>query len=258
MRPESTAVVTGGARGIGQSICVELASRGASVVVADLDSEEMAETAELVEATGQRCDCVETDVAATQSIRETVDRVLDDFGSIEYLVNNAGIAGPTAPCEDISTDEWEQTLAVNLTGPFQMCRAVLPHMRAESFGRIVNIASVTGKRPLPNRTPYATSKMGVIGFTRTLAAEVGDANINVNAVCPGSVDGPRIREVFERQAAETGRSYETVRGEVEREAARGELVDREDVAGLVGYLCSEQAERITGQDINVSAGKVMY
>ena len=254
MRPESTAVVTGGARGIGQSICVELASRGASVVVADLDSGEMAETKELVEATGQRCELVETDVADTRSIRETVEWVLDEFGSIEYLVNNAGIAGPTAPCEDVSTDEWEQTLAVNLTGPFQMCRAVLPHMRAESFGRIVNIASVTGKRPLPNRTPYATSKMGVIGFTRTLAAEVGDANINVNAVCPGSVDGPRIREVFERQAGETDRSYEEVRGEVEREAARGELVDREDVAGLVGYLCSEQSERITGQDINVSAG----
>jgi NAD(P)-dependent dehydrogenase (short-subunit alcohol dehydrogenase family) len=117
---------------------------------------------------------------------------------------------------------------------------------------------VTGKRPLPNRTPYATSKMGVIGFTRTLAAEVGEENINVNAVCPGSVDGPRIKKVFERQAAETGQSYEKVRANVEREAARRELVQREDVADLVGYLCSEQSERITGQDINVSAGKVMY
>ncbi|MDS0281927.1 SDR family NAD(P)-dependent oxidoreductase [Haloarcula onubensis] len=258
MRPDSTAIVTGGARGIGQSICVELARRGARVVVADLDSEEMAETAELVEETGQRCEVLETNVASSESVQETVEWVLEEFGSIECLVNNAGIAGPTAPCEGVSTEEWEQTLAVNLKGPFQMCREVIPHMRAASFGRIVNIASVTGKRPLPNRTPYATSKMGVIGFTRTLAAEVGDANINVNAVCPGSVDGPRIRRVFERQAEETGQTYEEVRGEVEREAARGELVDREDVADLVGYLCSEQAERITGQDINVSAGKVMY
>ena len=258
MRPESTAIVTGGARGIGQSICVTLAQHGADVVVADLDSEEMAETKELVAETGQRCECVETDVAASQSVRETVEWVLDEFDSIEYLVNNAGIAGPTAPCEAVSTDEWEQTLAVNLKGPFQMCREVLPHMRAQSFGRIVNIASVTGKRPLPNRTPYATSKMGVIGLTRTLAAEVGDANINVNAVCPGSVDGPRIQRVFERQADETGRTYDEVRRDVENEAARGELVASEDVADLVGFLCSEQANRITGQDINVSAGKVMY
>jgi NAD(P)-dependent dehydrogenase (short-subunit alcohol dehydrogenase family) len=258
MRSESTAIVTGGARGIGQSICIELARRGASVVVADLDSEEMAETKELVEETGQRCELVETDVASSQSVQETVGWVLEEFGSIEYLVNNAGIAGPTAPCEEVSAEDWEQTLAVNLKGPFQMCREVLPHMKSESFGRIVNIASVTGKRPLPNRTPYATSKMGVIGFTRTLAAEVGEENINVNAVCPGSVDGPRITKVFERQAEETGQSYEEVRGNVEREAARGELVQREDVADLVGYLCSEKSERITGQDINVSAGKVMY
>lgn len=258
MRPESTAIVTGGARGIGQSICIELARQGASIVVADLNSEEMAETKELVEETGQRCDLVETDVASNQSVQETVEWVLGEFGSIEYLVNNAGIAGPTAPCEEVSVEEWEQTIGVNLKGPFQMCREVLPHMKEQSFGRIVNIASVTGKRPLPNRTPYATSKMGVIGFTRTLADEVGDANINVNAVCPGSVDGPRIRGVFERQAAETGQSYEEVRSDVEREAARGELVNREDVANLVSYLCSEQSEQITGQDINVSAGKVMY
>ena len=258
MRSESTAIVTGGARGIGQSICIELARRGASVVVADIDSEEMSETKELVEETGQRCDLLETDVTSSQSVQETVEWVLDEFGSIECLVNNAGIAGPTVPCEEVTAEDWEETLAVNLKGPFQMCREVLPHMKAKSFGRIVNIASVTGKRPLPNRTPYATSKMGVIGFTRTLAAEVGDANINVNAVCPGSVDGPRIRRVFERQADETGQSYEEIRSNVEREAARGELVQREDVANLVGYLCSEQSERITGQDINVSAGKVMY
>jgi len=258
MRSESTAIVTGGARGIGQSICIELARRGASVVVADIDSEEMSETKELVEETGQRCDLLETDVTSSQSVQETVEWVLDEFGSIECLINNAGIAGPTVPCEEVTAEDWEETLAVNLKGPFQMCREVLPHMKAKSFGRIVNIASVTGKRPLPNRTPYATSKMGVIGFTRTLAAEVGDANINVNAVCPGSVDGPRIRRVFERQADETGQSYEEIRSNVEREAARGELVQREDVANLVGYLCSEQSERITGQDINVSAGKVMY
>jgi NAD(P)-dependent dehydrogenase (short-subunit alcohol dehydrogenase family) len=131
-------------------------------------------------------------------------------------------------------------------------------MKDAGYGRIVNIASVTGKRPLVNRTPYATSKMGLIGFTRTLAAEVGDHNINVNAVCPGSVDGPRIDSVFRKQAATTEQSYEEVRGEVLAESPRNELVERRNVAELVAFLCSDHSEQITGQDINVSAGKVMY
>jgi len=255
---DSTAIVTGGGRGIGQAICVELAGHGFDVVIADIDEEAMDETAAQVEAEGQTGYPIYTDLGDEESIESTIDTVVEEFGSIEVLVNNAGIAGPTSPCEEVATDEWQQTVAVNLTGPFTTCRAVLPHMKDAGYGRIVNIASVTGKRPLVNRTPYATTKMGLIGFTRTLAAEVGAQDINVNAVCPGSVDGPRIRGVFERQAEATGQTYEEVRADVEAESARRELVQREDVADLVAFLCSDQATRITGQDINVSAGKVMY
>ena len=131
-------------------------------------------------------------------------------------------------------------------------------MKRESYGRIVNIASVTGKRPLTQRTPYAASKMGLIGFTRTLAAEVGNQDINVNAICPGSVDGPRIQQVFEQKAEATGRSYEAVRSAAEGQSPRQELVNRKDVANVVAFLCSSDADQMTGQDINVSAGKVMY
>jgi len=255
---DSTAIVTGGGRGIGQAICGELASAGYDIVVADIDEDAMDGTVELVEAEGQTARSWYTDLGDEASIESTVEEALDAFGSIEALVNNAGIAGPTTPCEDVETAEWAQTVAVNLTGPFTLCRAVLPHMKDSGYGRIVNISSVTGKRPLVNRTPYATTKMGLIGFTRTLAAEVGAFDINVNAVCPGSVDGERIRRVFEKQAEATGRTYDEVRGEVENESARDELVQHEDVAELVAFLCSENATRITGQDINVSAGKVMY
>ena len=258
MVTDSTAVVTGGGRGIGQAICVRLAQDGADVVVADLDEAEMEETRRLVEAEGRRALTVETDVSELASVRETVDRTLDEFGSIEILVNNAGIAGPTNPCEEIEQEEWNATMDVNLRGPFFTCREVLPVMKDREYGRIVNIASVTGKKPLLNRTPYATTKMGLIGFTRTLAHEVGEYDINVNAICPGSVDGPRIRGVFEERAEATGRTYEEVRAEVEKKSPRGELVEREDVANAAAYLCSEDATRITGQDINVSAGKVMY
>jgi NAD(P)-dependent dehydrogenase (short-subunit alcohol dehydrogenase family) len=231
-------LVTGGGRGIGQAICVELARRGADIFIADLNADEMQETVELVEAEGGSARARETDVTDFKSVESTVEIALEEFDSVDWLVNNAGIAGPTAPCEAIDSDEWDATLDVNLRGAFYTCRTLIPSMKAQSYGRIVNIASVTGKRPLTQRTPYAAAKMGLIGFTRTLAAEVGDHDINVNAICPGSVDGARIRRVFEEKAEATGRS--------------------EDVANTVAFLCSSDADRMTGQDLNVSAGKVMY
>lgn len=258
MQDSDTAVVTGGGRGIGRAICEELASRGLDIVVADIDTEGMRETVASVESLGQDTLTVETDVSDIDSVRDCADQALARFGSVEVLVNNAGIAGPTAACERVEPGEWDRTLAVNVRGGFFMCREFLPAMKDAGYGRIVNIASVTGKKPLVNRTPYATSKMAVIGFTRTLAAEMGAYDINVNAVCPGSVDGPRIRRVFEQQAEATGRSYEEVKGDVKAESPRGELVDKHTVANTVAYLCSEDARQVTGQDVNVSAGKVMY
>ncbi|WP_310928785.1 SDR family NAD(P)-dependent oxidoreductase [Halogeometricum luteum] len=258
MQEDSTALVTGGGRGIGQAICVELARRGADIVVADLNPNEMQETVDLVDTENQRACAVETNVTDLESVESTVETALEEFGSVEYLVNNAGIAGPTALCESIDSKEWDDTLDVNLRGAFYTCRTLLPSMKARSYGRIVNVASVTGKRPLTQRTPYAASKMGLIGFTRTLAAEVGDHDINVNAICPGSVDGPRIQRVFEEKAEATGRSYGAVRSDAESQSPRNELVNREDVANTVAFLCSSDADRMTGQDLNVSAGKVMY
>jgi len=258
MEIDSTAIVTGGGRGIGQAICTELARCGADIVIADIDADQMEETKRLVEEEGQRALGVETDVSDQADVGELVDTTVEEFGSVEVLVNNAGIAGPTKPCEDVDPSEWDGTMDVNLRGPFLLCRELLPIMKEQGYGRIVNIASVTGKKPLLNRTPYAVTKLGLIGFTRTLALEVGSHNINVNAVCPGSVDGPRIDRVFKKQAESTGRSYEEVRSEVEQQSPRNELVQREDIADTVAYLCSERAERITGQDVNVSAGKVMY
>jgi NAD(P)-dependent dehydrogenase (short-subunit alcohol dehydrogenase family) len=258
MERDSTALVTGGGRGIGQAICVELAARGNDIVVADLDETEMASTVDLVEAEGQRALALQTDLKRLGDVESTVEAALGEFGTVEHLVNNAGIAGPTSACEQVSSEEWDETVAVNLRGPFYTCRTLLPSMKTAGYGRIVNIASVTGKRPLRQRTPYATTKMGLIGFTRTLAAEVGEHDINVNAVCPGSVDGPRIRRVFEQKAEATGQSYEVVRQRAEDESPRKELVTREDIANTVAFLCSDDADRITGQDVNVSAGKVMY
>lgn len=253
------AVVTGGSRGIGEAICLELASRGVEIAIADIDEDGMAETVERIETeTDSTAGWYRVDLADPDLVDERTDEILDDLGGVEILVNNSGIMGPTAPLEDVTVEEWDGMMHVNLRGQFLMCRAVLPTMKAQSFGRIVNIASITGKAPLYNRAPYATSKMGVIGLTRTLADEVGEHDINANAICPGSVAGPRIQRVFEKQAKARDVPYEQVEDEAKAESPRDELVRPEDVAGVVAFLCSPDADRITGQDLNVSAGRVMY
>jgi len=256
---DARAVVTGGSRGIGEAICLELAGHGVEVAIADVDEDGMADTVEQIEAeTDGSADRYYVDLADPDLVGERFDRILDDLGGVEILINNSGIMGPTAPLEDVTVEEWDRTMHVNLRGQFLTCRAVLPAMKAAGFGRIVNIASMTGKNPLYNRAPYATSKIGVIGLTRTLADEVGNHDINVNAICPGPVDGPRLDRVFEGQAEARGESTERVREEAKAESARGELVQPEDVAQLARFLCSPDADRITGQDLNVSGGRVMF
>ncbi|WP_187695723.1 SDR family NAD(P)-dependent oxidoreductase [Haloplanus rubicundus] len=253
------AIVTGGGRGIGEAICLELADHGAEIAIADVDEEGMAATVERIEAeTEATAASYAVDLADPALVDERVDAMIDDLGGVEILVNNSGIMGPTAPVEDVTVEEWDRTMHVNLRGQFLTCRAVLPTMKAAEFGRIVNIASMTGKNPLYNRAPYAASKIGVIGLTRTLADEVGDHDINVNAICPGPVDGPRLDRVFEGQAEARGVPVERVREEARAESARGELVQPEDVAQLARVLCSPDADRITGQDLNVSAGRLMF
>lgn len=218
----------------------------------------MAETKRLVEERGQTALCEETDLREHEQVKTSVSRALDTFDSVEILVNNAGIAGPTLPCEEMPVEEWDNTLAVNLRGAFLMCREVLPQMKDQGYGRIVNISSVSGKRSVPNRTPYAASKMGLVGFTRSLAGEVGPYDINVNSICPGSVNGPRIERVFDKFAEADGTTSEEIKQSELEKSARKELVRPESVAEMVTILCSNVGDQMTGQDLNVSAGKVMY
>jgi NAD(P)-dependent dehydrogenase (short-subunit alcohol dehydrogenase family) len=252
------AIVTGAGQGIGRTIAVELASEGTDVLIADISPEEMDETKRLVEEHGQTAVCQYTDLREEEDVDAAVERAREAFGRIDILVNNSGISGPTLPAEDILTEDWDNTLGVNLRGTFLITREVLPTMKEQEYGRIVNVASATAKRPVEHRTPYAASKSGLIGFTRSLAAEVGRDNINVNVICPGSVEGDRIERVFRNHAEAAGVPYEEVKGAELDKSARKELVRPESVATVVSFLCSEDASQITGQDINVSAGKIMY
>ena len=167
------ALVTGAGRGIGREIALACAAEGADVVLAARSVEALVEVAEEITNTGRDAQAIETDVTDRASVESMVGQALDRWGRIDLLVNNSGIAGPSSPSWEVRPDEWDETIAVNLTGVFSCCQVVLPSMIERRSGAIVNIGSVTGKRPLLNRSPYAASKAALIGLTRTMAEEVG-------------------------------------------------------------------------------------
>jgi NAD(P)-dependent dehydrogenase (short-subunit alcohol dehydrogenase family) len=255
---DKVAVITGGGRGIGRAISLTFAREGADVSLAARSTDMMEEVAREIRRLGRRALVNTTDITRLEQVERTVKRTLEEFSRIDILVNNSGIAGPTAYVHEISPEEWDETFNVNLRGAFICCRAVVPIMIRQGGGKIINIASMTGKRPLPMRTPYCATKMGLIGFTRSLASELGSFKINVNAICPGAVEGPRIERVIRNAAAAEGTTEEEVRRRFISTSPLGRMVSAEDVARLAVFLASDDSKNITGQDINVTAGVVMY
>ncbi len=253
-----TAVVTGGGQGIGRAICMKLAEAGCAVAIADISKKNAAETVALIrKAHPVQAEAVVTDLRSEQDVINLAGKIGELFGSLDILVNNSGIAGPRSPIEDISLAEWNDSLAVNITGMFLTCKHLLPLMRKKGKGSIVNIASTAGLRPLPFRLPYATTKRAVIAFSQTLALELGPAGIRVNTVCPGAVDGPRQTAVLEKVAAQTGRPLEEVVALKKAEAPLNTFIAPEDIGSMIVYLCGEAGAMITGTTLNVSAGLVL-
>jgi NAD(P)-dependent dehydrogenase (short-subunit alcohol dehydrogenase family) len=181
-----------------------------------------------------------------------------ELGPVHTVVANAGVAGPTTPMHELSLAEWRDTLAADLDGVFLTFRAFVPDLIAHRSGSLIAISSMTGKRPLHGRTPYAAAKLGVIGLVRTLALELGPHQVRVNAVCPGAVAGPRIEGVIANQAAVLGITEDEARATLTSAAPLGRLVAADEVAKACVFLASDAAASITGEDMNVSAGAVMY
>ncbi len=256
MLEDTTAIVTGASQGIGREIAKMLADRGASVALA-ARSDGIYETVDKID--HDRVLPVETDVTDEQSIESSVAETIAEFGQLDCVVNNAGIAGPTKPIEEVSRSEWEKTQSVNVTGAFLMIKHAAAHLRESDRGRVVNLASISGKRPLKNRTPYTASKMAVIGLTRTAAFELGDDDVTVNAICPGATKGSRIQDVIEGQADQLDVGYEEAKRQVfTDDVALSRLTEPEDVAEMVAFLVSDYGRNITAQDLNVDAGTVWY
>jgi NAD(P)-dependent dehydrogenase (short-subunit alcohol dehydrogenase family) len=254
----ASAVVTGAGQGIGAAIAAGLAGAGAHVVVNGRHAETLERVCEAIRADGGSADCRVGDVTDLTHLRELMALAAGDRGAIDILINNAGIAGPTSPLADVTPQEWEQTIAVNLTGVFLACKAALPYLQRATRAKIVNIGSVTGKQPLVNRSPYAAAKLGVVGLTRTLALELGPSGMSVNVISPWLVEGQRLTDVIQSMSQEQGLSPEQMRDEMTRGTAFKRPVSQSDVVQTVLFLCSPGGDGLTGQDINVAAGAVMY
>jgi NAD(P)-dependent dehydrogenase (short-subunit alcohol dehydrogenase family) len=253
-----TAVVTGAGQGIGAAIAKGLAAADAHVLLNGRRGETLEAVCEEITARGGSAECCVGDVTDPEHLRLLMAQAAGERGRFEILVNNAGIAGPTAPFAEISLEEWNETVAVNLTSVFLACKTALPYLRRAGHGKIVNIGSVTGKQPLVNRSPYAAAKLGVVGLTRTLAHELGPAGISINVVSPWLVEGLRLEEVVDSMSKERGLTPDALRSEMTAGTVFKRTVSEDDVVGATLFLCSAAADNMTGQDINVSAGAVMY
>jgi NAD(P)-dependent dehydrogenase (short-subunit alcohol dehydrogenase family) len=244
---QTVVLVTAGAAGVGRVIAETFIGDGATVHVCDTSENHIkAFLSDNPTATATLCD-----VADADQVEHVFDALNKTCGGLHILINNAGIAGPTAMTEDISVDEWNRCMEVNLNSVFYFTRRAIPILKRQHGGVIVNIASNAGLFGCPNRSPYAASKWAMIGLTKTWAMELGPHNIRVNAICPTSVEGARIENVIEQDAARRGLTSREIRDVYQRQSSMRTFVTAEDVANMVVFLASDKAARISGQAIAV-------
>lgn len=244
-----TALITGGGSGLGAAIAQALHAAGATVVVTGRNIARLESVAARL---GDRAGWRICDVADPSS----VDRLRQELTGtdISILVNNAGVPGPVAALTDIDVPAWDEVFDVNVRGTFLMCKAFLPPMVQRGAGDVINVASVSGKRPLAHRTPYCASKMAVIGLTSTLAFEVGPAGVNVNTLSPGPVVGPRMERNFRMEAARSGGSVAEAEAAFVSRAALGRMITEAEVGQAVVAMLGMPG--LCGADIDLSAGMI--
>ncbi len=237
-------IVTAGANGIGRAIVQAFLDEGAQVATCDIDE---AALAALPDGVFQR----KVDVADADALRGFLAQAVDWLGGLDCLVNNAGIAGPTARVEDVDLAAWQQCLDICLTSQFIACAACVPHLRHSANPSIANLSSVAGRVGFQLRTPYAAAKWGVIGLTKSLAIEFGPDDIRVNAILPGLVSGDRQRRVLEAKAQSQGRSVAEVEAQAFSFTSIRHYVDPRQIADQITYLASPRGAAISGQALSV-------
>lgn len=242
-----SAIISAGAAGIGRAIADTLIEAGAKVAVFDISQDAVTD---FLSAHPQMIGRV-VDVSDRAGVEAFFSEVVETFGGLDILVNNAGIAGPTAKVEEIEPGDWDATIGINLTGQFDCARLAAPHLKASVNGAIVNIASVAGRLGYANRTPYAASKWAIVGFTKSLAIEMGPDGVRVNAILPGIVEGPRMDGVIQARADAMDTSFDEMREEYLGKISLRRMVSMADVASMALFLCSPAGCNISGQALSV-------
>ncbi|NJN82564.1 MAG: SDR family oxidoreductase [Caldilineaceae bacterium] len=240
-------VVTAGGAGIGRAITETLTAHGARLYICDVDSDRLTELRLALPNIGATL----ADVSDPAQVDRFIDAAIDHLGGLDVLINNAGIAGPAAPVEEVAVDEWDRTMAVNISGQFYCARRAVPYLKASGGGAIINLSSAAGLFGYPLRAPYATSKWAVIGFTKTLAMELGGHGIRVNAICPGPVEGPRIDGVIASRAEAQGQPFDAVRERYLQQNSLHTFIAAQEIADLVLFLCSDAGRKISGQALSI-------
>ncbi len=245
--PAPVVLITAGAAGIGRVMAEAFIEQDYRVHVCDIDP---AAIDSFLQARPE-VSATQADISNVTQVEQVFDDLTNLYGRLDVLVNNAGIAGPTAPVENIGTDEWDQTIAVNLNGQFYCARHAVPMLKAAGGGSIINMSSNAAFFGCPLRAPYAASKWALIGFTKTLAMELGPFGIRVNAICPSSVEGERIDAVIQKDAKRRGKTAEEIRNMYLRQSSLRCFVSAEDVANLALFLASDKSARISGQALGL-------
>jgi NAD(P)-dependent dehydrogenase (short-subunit alcohol dehydrogenase family) len=244
------ALITAGAGGIGRRTAELFSQAGAKVFICDIDRDQLEDARDKV----PNLDGTLTDVSDRAAQKEMFAAALDYLGGLDILVNNAGTAGPTAPVEEVSLDDWAACIDINLTSTFLMTQMAVPHLRNAGGGAIINLSSAAGKFGFPMRSPYSAAKWGIVGFTRTIAIELGPDRIRCNAIQPGAVEGARIDRVIKAKAEAKGISENAMRNELASIASLKEFVTSDDIASMILFLCSKAGAHVTGQAISIDAG----
>jgi NAD(P)-dependent dehydrogenase (short-subunit alcohol dehydrogenase family) len=240
-------LVTAGAAGIGLAVVERLLAHEASVFVCDVSEA----TLHSFSKANPQAGAIKADVSNETDVDRMFAAVKSTLGGLDALINNAGIAGPTGAVEDIDPAEWRRCIDIDLTGQFLCARRAVPMLKAAGGGSIINMSSAAGKHGYAFRTPYSAAKFGVVGFTQSLAKELGPANIRVNAILPGIIEGPRMTGVIRDRAAQLGVSYEAMEKTYLDRVSLRRMTSPHDVAVMIAFLLSDAGINISGQSISV-------
>jgi NAD(P)-dependent dehydrogenase (short-subunit alcohol dehydrogenase family) len=251
---DRVAIVTGGGVGIGRAIALAFAREGAAVVTTSRTLSNLEKVTNEIKGKGGRATAIPADISDEKQVQKMVAQTLDEYGQIDILVNNSGVAGATANVVDVTLDDWNKTLAVNLTGTMLCSREVLKSMIPRQSGNIINIASMAARAGFIMRSPYCVSKWGVVGLTLTLAAEVGIYNIRVNAISPGFTQGPRIEAVLRAKAEAMGIPYQDFYDSKVANIALRRFATPDEIAAAAVFLASDESSSITGEVLNINSG----